>query len=69
MLPARPLRARIDQIAAPWGRRPMPTPRPNSQVAQQERIATVTRQRVELVMSELKTLPDTVPTYKQIGKA
>jgi hypothetical protein len=39
------------------------------QVAQSERQAAMTKQRCELVMTELKSLPEDTPTYKQIGRA
>ncbi|KAG1668318.1 hypothetical protein FOA52_011215 [Chlamydomonas sp. UWO 241] len=38
-------------------------------VAQSERQAMITKQRCELVMTELKSLPENTPTYKQIGRA
>jgi len=38
-------------------------------VLQSERAATVTKQRMELVMAELKAVPDSAPIYQQIGRA
>jgi hypothetical protein len=39
------------------------------QVTQAERSTQVGKQRLELVLSELKGMPEDVPTYKQVGRA
>ena len=39
------------------------------QLGQSERVNTIAKQKLELVLSELASMPETVPTYKQIGRA
>lgn len=39
------------------------------QLTTAERIATGTKQRSELMLTELKAVPDSANTYKSVGKA